>query len=228
LQVAQGSWFTRLGRKNFLKMEVISSPRGNLLDCNGVLLAANRPVFDLHWHGSGANIFSVEHKETLKKIEEILHLDFELDSKIDYILSAEKNSKRILLKPDLTFDELCCISEQCSGCGNLVIENKFKRIYPFSFFASHILGYLSKQEEEYTMHGLYGVEKQFQSDLKGENGYVVNITNSKGRKLDQLDFHRAKAGADLILTLDFNMQSIAESLFDQDKAGAFLIMDPEN
>jgi penicillin-binding protein 2 len=209
-------------------MEVISPPRGNLLDCNGILLAANRPVFDLHWQGLGSNKFSEEQKEILKKIENILHLDFTVDSKINYILAAEKNSKRILIKSDLTFDELCCVSEQCSGCGNLVIENKFKRIYPYSSFACHILGYLSKQEEEATTHGLYGVEKQFQGDLKGERGYVVNIINSKGRKLNQLDFHNPKAGTDLILTLDFNIQSIAESLFTQEQAGAFLIMDPEN
>lgn len=228
LQLARESLFTKLGQNNFLKMEVISPPRGNLLDCNGILLAANRPVFNLYWQGLGANKFSNEQKDILKKIEEILHLDFTVDFQINYILSAEKNGKRILLKSDITFDELCCISEQCSGCGSLVIENKFKRIYPYNSFACHILGYLSKQEEESTTYGLYGVEKQFQGDLKGERGYVVNIINSKGRKLDQLDFQNPKAGTDLILTLDFNIQSIAESLFTQDQAGAFLIIDPES
>jgi penicillin-binding protein 2 len=228
LQIAQGSWFVRLGKKNFLKVEVISPPRGNLLDCNGILLAANRPVFDLFWQGSGSNLFSDEQKNILKKLEEILKISFEQDSKLEYVLAAEKYSKRFLLKSDINFDELCRISEQCSDCSNLVIENRFKRVYPYLSFASHILGYLSKQEAAYKTVGIYGIEKHFQQDLKGETGYYLNIINSKGRKLNQKDFQGAKAGADLVLTLDFNMQSIAESLFEPEQAGAFVIMDPEN
>lgn len=226
LQVNQGSRFSDLGKKNFLRMEVISPPRGNLTDCNGVLIASNRPVFDLYWDGLGNNNFSEKQIGMISKLSRILNIDFEQDEKIKNIKFAEKTFKRFLIKQDISFDELCQISEQCSEFYNLVITNRFKRIYPYNNLAAHILGYLSKQEQDYTTIGLCGVEKAFQKELKGEVGYVVNIINSKGRKLEQKDLKDPRAGSDIKLTLDWRLQSIAESLFEQDQSGVFVLMDP--
>ena len=225
LQIDQAGKFSDLGKKNFLRTEVLSPPRGNLVDCNGVLLAANRPVFDLYWEGTANTRLNLQQEDILEKIEEILQFRFD-NNLLIRIKNAEKYSKRILLKSDITFDQLCCISEQCRSSLNLIISSRFKRIYPYRNLASHILGYLSKREEDYTTIGLYGVEKMFQNELKGETGYVLNVINSTGRKLDQRDSKDAKAGNDIKLTLDLQLQSIAETLFEQDQTGAFILMDP--
>ena len=217
-----------MGERNFLRTEFISPTRGNLLDCNGILLAANRPVYDLFWRGSGVRRFSEHQKNTLKKVESILDIEFEQNSKIQKIKYAEKISKRVLLKSDISFEQLCCISEQCADSSNLLITNRFKRSYPYHNLAGHILGYLSKQEEKYSTIGLYGLEKMFQEELKGEVGHVLNIINSKGRKLSQLEFKDAKSGNDINLTLDLQLQSIAEKLFEKDQSGAFILMDPQD
>ena len=225
LQIDQGKNFSSLGKKNFLKTEMISPVRVNLLDCKGVLLAANRPVFYLYWQGSGSYHFSSSQKDIIKKLENIFKINFDHDL-IRTVRIAQRNAKRVLLKSDISFEELCCISEQCADSFNLVIKNRFKRIYPYRKLASHVLGYLSRREEEYTTIGLYGLEKIFQDKLKGEVGYVLNVINSKGSKLRQKDFKNAKAGSDITLTLDWQLQAIAENLFEKDQAGAFALMDP--
>ena len=227
LQISQGSKFSNLGEKNFLRTEVISPRRGNLLDRNGILLAANRPVFDLYWEGLGGKSLSLDQTELLKKLETILNFDIEKDLNINVIKVAEKYSRRTILKKDISFDELCCVSEQCAGAPNLVIENRFKRVYPHKNIACHVLGYLSREEERYTTIGRYGLEKVFQDELKGEVGYILNIINSKGTKLAQKDFKDARAGNDIKLTLDLKLQNIAEELFEKDQEGAFILMDPE-
>ena len=68
LQINQNKKFYSLGEKNFLRTEMILSRRGDLLDCNGKLLATNRPVFNLYWKGSGRKIFSKKQKDALEKI----------------------------------------------------------------------------------------------------------------------------------------------------------------
>jgi penicillin-binding protein 2 len=228
LQIDQNNEFSSLGQKNFLRTETLSPARGNLCDCNGALLAANRPVFDLYWEGSGKRSFSSKQQDILEKLGGILDLSFMQNSKFNSIKFAEKYSKRILLKSDLSFEQLCCICEQCADSSNLVITNRFKRIYPNHNLASHILGYLSRREEEYTTIGICGVEKIFQEQLKGETGYVLNVINSRGRKLAKKEQKDAQAGSDIKLTLDWRLQNIAESLFEPDAAGAFILMDPED
>ncbi len=228
LQIDQAEKFSSLGEQNFLRTEVLSPPRGNLLDCNGVLLAANRPVFDLYWQGSGNRNFSQSQKELFKKLEAILQLDLQKDSKINVIKTTEKYSRRVLLKADISFEELCCLCEQCSDFSNLVMTNRFKRIYPYNNLASHILGYLNRQEENYTTIGRYGLEKIFQEELKGERGYILSIFNSKGRKLSEKEFKEAKPGNDVKLTLDRKLQAIAEQLFEPEQSGAFILIDPQD
>jgi penicillin-binding protein 2 len=56
-------------------------------------------------------------------------------------------------------------------------------------------------------------------------GYVKNIINSTGKCLSQKKFCDAKAGTDVILTLDFELQKIVEALFDKDQSGVFILMD---
>lgn len=224
LQIDQGRRFLGLGKKNFLRTEVIAPIRGNLLDCNGNLLAANRPIFDLYWAGSGNLCFSEKQNELLSKLQSILKESLEKNF-INKIKYSEKYSKELLIKSNINFEELCCISEQFSDYSNLLIKNRFKRIYPYKNLASHILGYLSRQEQDYTTIGLSGLEKIFQDQLKGEVGYILNIINSKGSRLKKKDFKDAKSGSDIVLTLDLNLQSIAENLFEEDQAGAFVLMD---
>ena len=118
----------------------------------------------------------VEQKKLIQELEAVLEID--LSSQTERIRSAERFSKRILLKENISFDQLCQISELSVGT-SLVITNRFKRIYPYKNLAGHILGYLSKQQQDYTTIGLYGLEKLFQDKLKGEVGYVLNVMNSR-------------------------------------------------
>ena len=228
LQINQYKKLSNLGKKNFLQTEFLAPLRGNILDCNEILLASNRPVFDLYWKGSGFRKLSSEQKNYINQVKDILEFEFNGDLSINKIATAEKYSKKIMLKSDINFDQLCQICEQCANASNLLIVNRFKRFYPYGSLASHILGYLNRQEEKYTTVGIYGLEKMFQDELKGEVGYILNIINSRGRKLDQKEFKNPKSGNDIRLTLDCKSQLIAETLFEKDQTGVFILMDPEN
>ena len=131
LQVTQYSVLTNLGERNFLRIEIIPPLRGNVYDCKGLLLASNRPVFDLYWQGSGAFTLTKKHLALLKLVGSLLEIDFvesrELLQPIQY---AERFGRQYLLKENISFEQLCKISEQCSRAINLMLKNRFDRVYP--------------------------------------------------------------------------------------------------
>lgn len=223
LQINQKEKFAFLGKRNFLRTEILPPPRGNLHDCNGVLLASNRPVFDLYWHGSGSHRLTEGQLETIKRVGLLIGKDLDPGK----VVLAERYSRRVLLKRDLNFDELCKISEQCHNFINLFIANRFERVYPYANLASHLLGYLGNNKDVISV-GRAGLERFFQDKLKGECGYSRHVINSTGSRLKELELHRAKAGLDVGLTLDIGLQKAAERLFQKDQSGAFILMDPKD
>lgn len=224
LQVHQQEHLHGASERNFLKTENIAPQRGNILDCNGRIVATNRPVFDMYWQGSGQSHLTLAHMELLQKIEKILGkpCDWRLVERV------ERGAKKMLMAEDVPFHMLCQLGEQCGEHPNIHIIHYAKRTYPYKEFASHLLGYLGRVEKNELSEGRYGLEKLCQDELKGELGYVQHIINSRGDKLEEKEHVNAKAGRDIMLNLDFEMQRIAQTLFEPDQAGAFVIMDPEN
>lgn len=228
LQISQNNKFAELCERNFTRTEILPSRRGNVFDCHGRLLATNKPVFDLYWKGSGRFRFSAGQKVFIEKIKDILG-----DDAIDGMLykrleRTERYARQLLIKQGLSKDELGKISEQCSESSNVFIDQRFKRVYPYKTLASHVLGYLRRVRSHGRFEGLYGLEQKFQDDLQGERGYVRHVINALGRKLFQTEVCHAIAGDDISLTLDLELQNVAENLFSPGQSGAFIIMDPED
>lgn len=222
LQVKEQHYLRFLGKKNCIKTEVVLPLRGNFFDTKNVLLAANRPVFDLYWQGSETSWRGAGYQEALEKILAILSLSPD-DAAVNGLKFAHKHGLRRLIKEDLSFEELCKISEQCAEFDFLVIKNRFERVYPYKTLASHLLGYLSRSEKI----GCAGLEQAFEPQLKGEPGCINALTNSVGKELDTEVIRPSMPGVDLQLTLDFELQSIAESLFEPGQSGAFILMEAE-
>ncbi|MBM3886397.1 hypothetical protein FJ364_00565 [Candidatus Dependentiae bacterium] len=223
LQVKERQYLRMQGKKNYIRTEVVLPLRGNFFDANNVLLATNRPVFDLYWQGAGKTWSAMECQPILDKLVELLEMPLE-QININQLKFAHKYGLKRIIKSDLTFDELCKVSEQCSQFDFLFIKNRFDRVYPYKTLASHLLGYLSRSEKV----GCSGLEQVFEESLKGAPGYVHACTNSVGKELSTEIVQQSQPGVDLQLTLDFELQNVAESLFSPGESGAFLLMDAES
>jgi penicillin-binding protein 2 len=223
LQVQERQHLRVLGKRNCIRTEVVLPLRGNFYDSNKVLLATNRPVFDLYWQGPGKTWVADECQPVLDKVCNLVGLSTEQAAGLQ-LKFAHKHGLRRLIKTDLSFDELCKVSEQCVDVEYLFIKNRFERVYPYKTLASHLLGYLSRSEKI----GRSGLEQVFEESLKGQVGYVHALTNSVGKQLEQEVMSQSQPGVDLQLTLDFELQNVAESLFEPGQSGAFLLMDATN
>ncbi|NBX78522.1 penicillin-binding protein 2 [bacterium] len=226
LQMYNHEHFALLGKKNFLRTQIIPCPRGNIVDCHGEILATNTPITHMYWQGSGNNQFSETQIEALKKINLILYPEFEESplpfAKIKY---AEKFGTKVKIHEDLSYVQLSQIAEQCMNCQNIRFDTHFKRHYPHGHTACHVLGYLG--DVTLQPQGKMGIEKVFESVLQGNHGIVQTTINSFGRQLSAQQIKHAQKGGNLQTTLDLEMQKLAEQAFPEQDAGAMIILNPK-
>ena len=97
----------------------------------------------------------------------------------------------------------------------------FKRYYPKGQFSSYTIGYAKNENDENsTIKGEMGIEKQYDKILKGEDGYTTYQKDLKGYKIANTPVMKKDAvqGKDIYLTIDSNIQFFVEqALNNSDK-----------
>lgn len=225
LQIYSTHEFFSRAQKNFTRTETIAPQRGNILDCCGNLLATNRPTTNIHWQGTGNRQLSQEQQELLYSLQSITDQSFD-ETTLQAIKHAERFRKKTKILNDLDFSKLSKLVEKFSNNQNMIIENSLERYYPYKSLACHILGYISSIQFEQS--GKMGLEKIFESNLKGSQGQLIKMLNSFGTHLYEHEVKQALAGKDIQTTLDLSLQLLAEQSFEKDQTGALILMDPEN
>jgi len=224
LQILLTSHFFAKSRNNFLRMETTPSPRGNIVDCTGQLLATNRPVINIYWNGSGGNL-TEDHMSILNSLANLaadrMNYDESLQQRIKH---AQRYRKKALLVSDINFDQLSKIKEQLPHQTNISFETHFKRFYPHYTCASHALGYLGRLDTD--MIGKMGLEKLFHEALRGQEGQMVKTINSVGRNLREEQIIDPQRGADIHTLISLPIQQILEQVFPTEFTGAALVLDP--
>lgn len=235
LQIVEGDEYRRLSEINSIRLQDIDAPRGLIFDRNNQMLVDNRPAFDLHIILKDAKPLDV----TLAKLGRIM------GEPPEALRERIRNTKRrgpytpLLLKEDIGRDLLAAIEVHKYDLPGVVVRVTPRRHYLFGTFAAHLLGYVGEISAEELRYkgfeeckggdyiGKFGIEKSFESLLRGKRGgrqVEVNATGQVVRVLETVD---AQAGHNLSLTIDHQLQAEAETLL-QDKAGAVVALDPDN
>lgn len=226
LQLYHYDHYVLRGEKNFLRTESIQSLRGNIVDRNGILLATNRPITNVVWNGSGSYKVSEAQSALLIELESILGMSIlENQSLMQSLRHAERFSKQAPIALDISFEKLSAIKERFAEHVNIGIETHFKRHYPHGQSASHVLGYLHKQDEA---GGKMGIEKFCNDLLQGHDGSRLKTINSVGRNISSTVVQSAQHGDTIQITIDHAIQKLCESIFPEEFAGSITIMDPQD
>ena len=92
------------------------------------------------------------------------------------------------------------------------IDEDTKRYYPYNNLASQVIGFCGSDNQ-----GLNGIEAKYDDVLKGEKGYISKITDAGGKRIENENenYHEPIDGDDLVLTIDSNIQGIAEKYLKQ-------------
>ena len=98
----------------------------------------------------------------------------------------------------------------------IYFQKEFQRFYPDNEIAAQMLGYVGADDK-----GLGGLEKKFETQLHGAPGRMYTAVDAHSRRLGSTE-HEPEPGQNLVLTIDENIQFLAERALDHvmDKTGA--------
>ena len=234
LQVIRGSELRRLSENNRIRIREYPADRGMLLDRKGRVLAHNRPSFEVSLIPEDLKA----NPEVLGNVGMMLNMD--QDEIKDKLKSLKRRPafKPVKIKSDINWNELALLESNRVHLPGLIVDVRPRRSYEYGPLASHLIGYLGEIDEgelkqtkdgAYRMGALigkYGVEYQWEPDLKGLDGGRQIEVDALGREIKPLRSVEPFPGNNLILTIDFDLQKVAEEAF-QDKNGALVAMDPK-
>jgi len=235
LQVVQGPSYRTQSESNRIHLRDIPPFRGMIFDRHGELLVDNRPSFDL--------FIVPEQTRMIEDLRENMVRLVKLDGDpLRDRLNRESyryGFRPVPIKKNLSREELALVEANLFNLPGVMIQVKPQRHYLLGDFASHVIGYLGEISEEQLASGRYpdnklgdvigkyGVERIWQSKLQGVRGGEQVEVDAAGRKLAVLSRKPPIAGENLALTIDKELQRMAEKALSG-KKGAVVAMNPMN
>lgn len=234
LQVVQHEVYTTRSEKNRVRVEPLPPTRGLIYDRNGVLLAENRPTYNLTLVRERADDLDA----TLALLVELLELN---EEEADAFRVRSRQRQRpfqpALLMSDLDEEQIARISVNRHRLAGIEVEAQLLRYYPEAEVMAHALGYVGRINAEELARldagryagthfiGKTGVERFYEDALHGQAGLRKVETNARGRVLRELGRTDPVPGQNLTLTLDRDLQKLAYELLDG-RRGSIVAMVP--
>lgn len=234
LQFFEHSHFTMLSENNRVRLSAIAPNRGLIFDRNGVVLAENRPSYRLEIVPEQVK----DMDQLLDSLAQLVALDDSTLSQFRKTLKRSRPFEGIPLRTKLSDEEVARLAVNRHRFPGMEITARLGRYYPLGPRAVHAIGYVGRIDEDDlrrldeanysgTSHiGKIGIERYYEHELHGDVGYQKIEVNVQGRMLRVLDKTPPRPGNNLILTLDAELQAIAEDAM-ADYTGAVIAMIPD-
>ena len=178
-------------------------------------------------------IFKEEYEiqqEDIKEVRKIIGLRYEITQ------NGYSAIRPLLIAKDISRESAIELSEQGEEVSGLNIVVQPTRDYINGSLASHVIGYIGSVTREDLLEygdeygsndyiGRSGIEYLFEEYLRGENGIKQIDMDIDGNITDEYIYQEAVAGSDVVLTIDANLQTVAEQALKDNiekiKSGGF-------
>ena len=235
LQIVDYEHFATLSDSNRVRIKALPPARGLIFDRNGMVMANNLPAYRLEIIREQVE----DMDDTLSRLRKYIdYTDQDLE-RFKQSSSRRRPFESIPLRLNLNDEEVARLAVNLHQFSGVEINARLTRNYPYGSHAVHALGYVGRidvddlnqvDEISYagTSHiGKLGLEKFYENELHGTVGVQQVEVNAKGRTLRVLNETPPKPGKNLFLTIDSNLQRVAEQAFG-DESGAVVAIDPNN
>ena len=247
LQIYQGEKFNDFSDGNRFKKQLLIAPRGLILDRHKNILTGNKKTSQLILHHSSDQTLN----RLLEKVSQIIQTSVKnLEQTIEKSKKREGLFHPAVLKEGLPLMEIHKLKQLFWDYKEIQVREVEKRIYPLEENGSQMFGFigpLSKKEilrfkkQNRDFHwgdivGKSGLEKIYDKELKGQNGFSVLEVDAQNRlsgrnSLYPFDFLRIDPvkGKDLVLTIDKNLQDFSLKAMRREdsigpRTGAVIVM----
>ena len=233
LQILGASGYRVLAEQNRIRKVPVLAPRGKIFDREGRIIVDNYPSVSCYIMREQQKNLEAD----LPLIAAGLHIPVEqIEATLKHFAYAPKYQP-LPLKQDITQDEQAFIEAHRNELPELQTLDEQRRLYPRDGFAAHLVGYVGEvsendlKTEKYAVYnpgdvvGKSGVEASYDSILRGTDGSRNIVVNSHGKEVGQLGQELAIPGQDVRLTIDLDIQRVAERALEG-KTGAIVALDP--
>lgn len=214
LMIFDAAYYQQKAKTLHEREREIKAARGEIIDRNGKVLAANKAVCTI----------SVIHSQITDPERVIQVLADELGIEKEMIRKRiEKVSSREKIKTNVekeTGDRI-----RAYELDGVKVDEDFKRYYPYGNLASKVLGFTGGDNQ-----GIIGLEVKYENYLKGVNGMILTTTDARGIELADTLEDRVEpvSGDTLQVSLDYNIQEYAqqaaEKVMEEKQADAVVIL----
>ncbi|MCM8780387.1 MAG: penicillin-binding protein 2 [Candidatus Omnitrophica bacterium] len=232
MQLIKNVTFSELSRKNSIRLLSQYGARGRILDRKGNILADNRLTYDV--------LLVPQDKELtdniLMVLSKILGKNF-AELKTVFQRGYVASSLPVVIAKNIDTQKAIALEELKFNLPGIIIRQHPLRSYPYGKLACHVLGYLDEIDHwrltrltDYgyktkDIVGFGGIEERYDYYLRQQEGGSIFEVDSHGRTRRILGFKLPKNGKDITLTLDIDIQKIAEDVLNGRK-GCIVVMQP--
>ncbi len=243
LQVVDGQRNLGLADGNRLRQKITRAPRGVIYDRHKQVLAENLASFDLTVTASLLPKAADQRDALYSRVATLTGLSpTEIKSKVEgdcaaaQIASKANGNKSTsicldqpqakLVASNLPRQQALDFDQQSASVPGFSLDVNPIRQYDDAGLLSSILGYTGRVSEDDLLRnptygstdfiGKLGIEKQYEAQLKGQNGSEQTEVDASGRPIKLLSARPSVAGQNLVLSLDMDLQrKLAEALQNQ-------------
>ncbi len=234
LQVKENKKYLTLSDKNRIREWKLAPVRGEFHDYFGNVIAGNFEAYQLHVIPEQVEDF----RYVIYRLKDLLELS---DIEFKKVLKKRNEIKpweTLIVSDNLSWQKFSKINNHLYDLNGVKPVISISRNYPFKENFTHLIGYVSQANQddiESTQAikknfvpglkvGKVGLEKTFEEKLIGTNDIERYEVNAYGRRISQLEFQKGEKGKTLRLTIDTEVQKLANELL-KDKAGSICVMD---
>ncbi len=232
LEVIDSERYTQLAMRNSVRTIPIIAPRGRMLDREGRVLVDNYPAFSVLLLRDDPALV----EKNLPQIADGLNVPLaELKEQIENARGLSK-FQPIVIKPQASQADIAYIESHRADVPLLEMLMVHRRRYLPGGFMAHAGGYVGEVSEQQIeasngrlrpgdIAGKSGLERQYNDILMGADGMRRVIVNSIGKEVGRLSQQEATPGRDIRLTIDYDLQTVAENALAGRK-GSIVTLDP--
>ena len=234
LQIKENKKYLTLSDKNRIREWKLAPVRGEFHDYFGNIIAGNFEAYQLHVVPEEVEDF----RYVVFRLKDLVELS---DKEFKKVLKKKNEIKpweTLIISDNLNWKKFSKINNHLYDLNGVKPVISISRNYPFKENFTHVLGYVSQANQKDIENtevikknfvpglkvGKVGLEKSLEEELIGTNDIERYEVNAFGRRISQLEFQKGQKGKTLRLTLDSEIQKLANELL-KDQAGSICVMD---
>ena len=242
LQVLRHDYYAELSQGNRARIESLPPNRGIIYDREGRVIAENTPAYQLEIVREQAGDLDT----TLEDLVRFGLLERDDLARVRQLVMSRRSFEAVPIRVQLDDEGVARYAVHRHELPGVSLETRMARHYPYGALGAHALGYVGTiSEDDLTrldkdryfgtgVIGKTGIERAYEDELLGTGGFREVLVNAEGRRVDiqdgkaaQLRIRQPLAGRDLRLSLDIDLQRVAEDAM-AGRRGAVVAIDPSN